>query len=134
MKAAIALVVLLVASGAARAQTTTSQCWAEGTTITCQTSPQAGTPGQYGYLHDAGRSEAVAVGSDLGQLLFAKQAKRPVDLVIGTKCGKYEFATVTYSDKSGNTVTMQGAVNTADLAAAKAKYPILRVVDLTCDE
>jgi hypothetical protein len=68
----------------------------------------------------------------LGQLAVIKPSKLPVDLVIGTKCGRYEFAAVTYSDKSGDTVTMSGEVNAADMAAAKAKFPLLRIVDFAC--
>jgi hypothetical protein len=66
----------------------------------------------------------------LGQLVVA--TKLPVDLVVGTKCGRYEFATVTYSDKSAETVTMSGEANAADMAAAKAKFPLLRIVNIAC--
>jgi hypothetical protein len=73
-------------------------------------------------------------GQGLGELISAQTIKRPVDLVIGTKCGKYGFATVTYSDKSGATVTLSGEVNAADMAAAKAKFPLLRIVNIPCGE
>jgi hypothetical protein len=53
------------------------------------------------------------------------------DLVVTTKCGRYQSATITYSDGSAKTMNLGGAPATkTDMEQAKAAIPILRIVDM----
>jgi hypothetical protein len=53
------------------------------------------------------------------------------DLLVTTKCGRYQSATITYSDGSAKTMNLGGAPATKnDMEQAKAAIPILRIVDL----
>jgi hypothetical protein len=132
--------VLLAAAGTASAQTSTSQCWGSGTEFTCQTTPNSpgGTPGQYGYLHDAGKQAFQSAGYGLGQILAGATAQRvhAVGIVLAIKCGHTsEFAMVSYSDGSTKKVEMNYEITQSDRANIAAVLPQVRLVDLVgCDE
>jgi hypothetical protein len=53
------------------------------------------------------------------------------DLLVTTKCGRYQSAMITYADGTVKSLNLSNAPATkSDLANAKAAIPILRVVDI----
>jgi hypothetical protein len=53
------------------------------------------------------------------------------DLLVTTKCGHYQTATITYADGTVKSLSLSNAPATkTDLEKAKAAIPILRVVDV----
>jgi hypothetical protein len=53
------------------------------------------------------------------------------DLLVTTKCGRYQTAIITYADGTVKSLSLSDAPATkADLEKAKAAIPILRVVDM----
>ena len=60
---------------------------------------------------------------------------RATDLIVTTKCGHYQSATITYADGSARTLNLSNApASQKDIDQAKAAIPILRIVDLGgCD-
>jgi hypothetical protein len=57
------------------------------------------------------------------------------DLLVTTKCGRYQTAMITYADGTVKSLSLSNAPATkTDLEKAKAAIPILRVVDIAgCD-
>jgi hypothetical protein len=54
------------------------------------------------------------------------------DLLVTTRCGHYQTATITYADGTVKSLNLSNAPATkTDLEKAKAAIPILRVVDMT---
>jgi hypothetical protein len=135
---------LLLTLGApvAHAQTTTSTCWRDSVgTVTCQNSPSAPgrTPGQYGYLHDAGKDGFEAAGRQLEQMLSSNKQQQnvhAVGIVLAVRCGhKAEFAMVSYSDGSTKRVTIDSEITADDRINIAATLPQVRIVDLAgCGE
>ena len=60
---------------------------------------------------------------------------RATDLIVTTKCGHYQSATITYADGSAKTLNLSNApASQKDIDQAKAAIPLLRIVDLGgCD-
>jgi hypothetical protein len=53
------------------------------------------------------------------------------DLLVTTRCGHYQMATITYADGTVKSLNLSNAPATkTDLEKAKAAIPILRVVDM----
>jgi hypothetical protein len=135
---------LLLTLGASvtHAQTTTTTCWSDSVgTVTCQNSPSAPgrTPGQYGYLHDAGKNSFEAAGRQLGEMLVGNKQQQnvhAVGIVLAVRCGhKAEFAMVSYSDGSTKRVTFDTEITADDRTNIAATLPQVRIIDLTgCDE
>jgi hypothetical protein len=73
-------------------------------------------------------------GRKLGDLLGSSlnsPTSHATDLVVTTKCGHYQFATITYADGSAKTVNLSNApVSQTDMDKAKAAIPILRIIDI----
>ena len=140
MNKLLAILVLLAAAGTVYAQTTTSQCWGSGTEFTCQTTTNSpgSTPGQYGYLHDAGKQAYENAGRALGQMLLpAPEVTEPVyavEAVIIVKCEKYVDGFVSYSNGARTSLNLgNGPVDRVFLVKAKQQIKQLRVVELDTD-
>jgi hypothetical protein len=53
------------------------------------------------------------------------------DLLVTTKCGRYQTALITYADGTVKSISLSNApASKTDLEKAKAAIPILRVVDI----
>ena len=53
------------------------------------------------------------------------------ELVVTTKCGHYQFATITYADGSAKTLNLSNApASQSDMDKAKAAIPMLRIIDM----
>lgn len=71
-------------------------------------------------------------GRKLGDLLGSslKSTSPATDLVVTTRCGHYQSATITYADGSAKTLSLSNApTNQKDMERAKAAIPILRIID-----
>jgi hypothetical protein len=82
-------------------------------------------------LGGANRKLGDLIGSSL-----KSSNSRATDLVVTTKCGHYQSATITYADGSAKTLSLSNApASQKDMDQAKAAILILRIVDLgRCDE
>ena len=74
----------------------------------------------------------------LGDLIgnsLQSSISRATDLMVTTKCGHYQSATITYADGSARTLNLSNAAaSQKDMDQAKAAIPILRIIDLGgCD-
>jgi len=78
-------------------------------------------------------------GRKLGDLI-ASSLRSPTshatDLVVTTKCGHYQSATITYADGSAKTLNLSNTpASQSDMDKAKAAIAMLRIVDIPgCDE
>jgi hypothetical protein len=78
-------------------------------------------------------------GRKLGDLLgssLKSSTSRATDLVVTTRCGHYQSATITFADGSAKTLSLSNAPATQkDMNQAKAAIPILRIIDQSgCDK
>jgi hypothetical protein len=74
----------------------------------------------------------------LGDLIgnsLRSSSSRATDLLVTTKCGRYQSATITYADGSAKTLNLSNApASQKDMDQAKAAILILRIIDLgRCD-
>jgi hypothetical protein len=84
------------------------------------------------------QEQLAGTGRKLGDLLgssLKSSTSHATDLVVTTKCGHYQSATITYSDGTAKTLSLSNApASQSDMDNAKAAIPILRIVDLFgCD-
>jgi hypothetical protein len=77
---------------------------------------------------------ARTLGDLIGNSLRSSTS-HATDLLVTTKCGHYQYATITYADGSAKTLNLSNApASRSDMDKAKAAIPILRIVDLfECD-
>lgn len=81
-----------------------------------------------------GQNQLGGTGRKLGDLIgssLRSSASRATDLVVTTKCGHYQSATITYADGSAKTLSLSNApASQQDMDQAKAAIPILRIIDV----
>jgi hypothetical protein len=90
--------------------------------------------------NNANTNQAEMAGSTrkLGDLIGSSLklgTTQATDLLVTTKCGRYQTALITYADGTVKSLSLSNAPATkSDLEKAKAAIPILRVVDVAgCD-
>jgi hypothetical protein len=77
-------------------------------------------------LGGAGRKLGELIGSSL-----RSPTSHATDLVVTTKCGHYQSATITYADGSAKTLNLSNTpASQSDMDKAKAAIPMLRIVDI----
>ena len=118
----------------ARAQTTNTTCWRESNggmscTTTAPTPGHQTTPGEYGYLHDAGKADAEAAGRQLGQLINrAFRQPKAVSMILTIKCGQYVAGTLIYDNNTTKAVSLDPTpASDANLAAVQTAFPNVKV-------
>jgi hypothetical protein len=84
------------------------------------------------------QEQRARMGRTLGELIgnsLRSPTSHATDLLVTTKCGHYQYATITYADGSAKTLNLSNApASQSDMDKAKAAIPILRIVDLfECD-
>ena len=82
--------------------------------------------------------QLAGTGRKLGDLLhnlLVPSFSHATDLVVTTKCGYYQSATITYADGSAKTLNLSNApASQKDMDQAKATISILRLIDMGgCD-
>jgi hypothetical protein len=86
-------------------------------------------------IANADHAEVSASTRKLGDLIGGSLKignTNATDLLVTTRCGHYQMATITYADGTVKTLNLSNAPATkTDLEKAKAAIPILRVVDTT---
>jgi hypothetical protein len=85
-------------------------------------------------IANANQAEVSASTRKLGDLIGSSLklgSTHATDLLVTTKCGHYQTATITYADGTVKSLNLSNAPATkTDLEKAKAAIPILRVVDM----
>ncbi len=82
--------------------------------------------GNQDQLGGTGRKLGDLIGSSLGS-----RTSHATDLVVTTKCGHYQSATITFADGSVKTLNLSNAAaSKSDMDKAKAAIPILRFIDI----
>jgi hypothetical protein len=86
-------------------------------------------------IANADHAEVSASTRKLGDLIGGSLKignTNATDLLVTTRCGHYQMATITYADGTVKSLNLSNAPATkTDLEKAKAAIPILRVVDTT---
>jgi hypothetical protein len=79
------------------------------------------------------QEQLAGTARKLGDLLgnsLRSPTSHATDLLVSTKCGRYQFATITYADGTVKTLNLGGApASRSDMDKAKATIPMLRIVD-----
>jgi hypothetical protein len=85
-------------------------------------------------IANADHAEVSASTRKLGDLIGGSLKignTNATDLLVTTRCGHYQMATITYADGTVKSLNLSNAPATkTDLEKAKAAIPILRVVDM----
>jgi hypothetical protein len=118
------LVGLILASGYAAAQTTSTSCSPSVFGGMSCSSYTMQPPVDY-------YTPAIIQLETYLALHPAPPVKRAVDIVITTACGRYKSMSATYSDGSSKSIDMQNRfIDEAELEAAERANPMVRVVDI----
>jgi hypothetical protein len=118
--------------GSATAQTTTCMSFSWGTTCQSFGGPDYSTPAlpvqaPVDYYTPAIIQLEMALAIAPAPVATVKHA---IDIVIITRCGRYKSMRATYSDGSTKSIDMKNRfVDEAELEAAEAANPVVRVVD-----
>jgi hypothetical protein len=81
------------------------------------------------------KKDAARLGEGLGNLLFsAIRGKQATKIVFVIQCERVVKAAASYSDGSNKVLTVDLAVDRADLAATQAVTPLLQVIELGCNQ
>jgi hypothetical protein len=86
--------------------------------------PQAVRPNQ---------EQLAGTARKLGDLIgdsLRSPTSHATELVVTTKCGHYQFASISYADGTAKTLNLGNApASQSDMVKAKAAIPILRIID-----